>query len=1349
MAVIKNTFLKSKMNKDLDARLIPNGEYRDGKNISVSSSEGSDVGALENIRGNFNLTNFGLDDLNLEVIGSVVDSSKNRIYFFITNFTDGSRSQLDNLSSTDATASSSMGQFTRTGAKNCIAYCEIPVDENSILSLSNVTKDILVEGAFLNFSKSHPMRGINILEDLLFFTDNRNQPRKINVEKAIANPLTYYTNEDHISVAKYAPYKPISFLDKTVTPNVSTLKNEVDEWLPASFISPGLTSYVGTSGYLMFNNSNFASVNPQPYASPIEHFGNISNITGGIRISRISDDNVSYAYLDSYIVDPLDATKDRVQLKDVNGNVQPPSFFKWGDDEENDFAGNFAFEIKNPDYNENFSGDKDFLKDKFVKFSYRFKYDDGEYSLVAPFSQDAFVPKQYGYFVGDDDEKTKESGVVEFMENQITTAGLIVDFPYGISDVEEKLKIKQLQLLYKASDETSLKVISDIDVKDLTSTPNGVVLENGGTGYTYSGAIRMTQGGSGTGLTVTVDSVGGAFGPVTGFTVVDYGQGYSPGDIVNIQVQGTPNPVLFGSATIRITSLESTYEYTYNSQKPIKVLDEQEIIRVNDIVPIRAAAQEVVGNRVVYGNFLQNNETPKSLNYEILTTKKGDIDSSLDKEFLNHTIKQGRTYQVGLVLQDRYGRSSNVILNTDQRKNVLNSTIFTRWSNGGSDTLRWPGNSLRAIFNEEIPRQKTDTYNGVWVENENPLGWYSFKIVVKQQDQDYYNVYVPGGMSGNVNFTKLDSPLTYNGTSSKFHISLFNNNINKVPRDLNEIGSNDNTYGSDVVLYNRVNNSTYSTVNINEQNHGVSDIEVASIKPFSEFGEWTTMKNVNINYVDAESSLVATGNPNEFRLIGPYADNVNPDGLTARYIYPGVAGDVDPIYLENNKNPFVATLTTKSRLGYEASTQQSTSWKFAKGLTIFETKPVKSQIDIYYESSSTGLVSDFNDGVAYSTGPSGQPFDTSPFDGKLEESINYPQDVSNVFYVVDSNGVQITQNSPRIQIKEVKRLNVSNTYNAFTVSPFDLQIVQQPGIGVPPTYKLVTNSTNAQYNVYTDQSHITGDYRVTFTLSADGMQDVDVTKSFQLSNIKPELYKCMWQDGSTTGYPLGGANGADGIWSYFVKNHSSYDSLILSSKSSPLQHKLTQINTSLPSDPWLPYNAVSTAVVFERANVGSGNVRVARISHTSNGAEELSIFDISTDNWESLPQYPFQDLPRNKQLTYEVTKVLKWKGQYKDINQDKLVDGNRGEYYVSQLNNAVEAPLDFLISSLGENQYLTFNYAGPNSSGTIQNSDMGNDAGDGFKRAFVYYVEFRAIDANGLQRGLPSDTYNIHFIIRK
>ena len=52
MAEIKNSFLRSKMNKDLDDRLIPNGEYRDAQNISVGKSEDDDIGALETVLGN-------------------------------------------------------------------------------------------------------------------------------------------------------------------------------------------------------------------------------------------------------------------------------------------------------------------------------------------------------------------------------------------------------------------------------------------------------------------------------------------------------------------------------------------------------------------------------------------------------------------------------------------------------------------------------------------------------------------------------------------------------------------------------------------------------------------------------------------------------------------------------------------------------------------------------------------------------------------------------------------------------------------------------------------------------------------------------------------------------------------------------------------------------------------------------------------------------------------------------------------------------------------------------------------------------------------------------------------------
>ena len=43
MAKVQNTFLKSKMNKDLDARIVPNGEYRDAQNAQISKSESANA----------------------------------------------------------------------------------------------------------------------------------------------------------------------------------------------------------------------------------------------------------------------------------------------------------------------------------------------------------------------------------------------------------------------------------------------------------------------------------------------------------------------------------------------------------------------------------------------------------------------------------------------------------------------------------------------------------------------------------------------------------------------------------------------------------------------------------------------------------------------------------------------------------------------------------------------------------------------------------------------------------------------------------------------------------------------------------------------------------------------------------------------------------------------------------------------------------------------------------------------------------------------------------------------------------------------------------------------------------
>ena len=198
MAEIKNSFLKSKMNKDLDDRLIPNGEYRDAQNISVGKSEADDIGALETVLGNIQATDLDLNIANLEIIGAHVVESRNSIILFLTDYDDNP------LVNTQGPV---FAPLTGAGSNHYIYEFNPPTG-----------KTALVSGNFLNFSKSFPITGISVIEDLLFFTDNRNQPRKINLN--LANN-SYYFNESSISVAKYNPYQPINVLNKVTTPTTT------------------------------------------------------------------------------------------------------------------------------------------------------------------------------------------------------------------------------------------------------------------------------------------------------------------------------------------------------------------------------------------------------------------------------------------------------------------------------------------------------------------------------------------------------------------------------------------------------------------------------------------------------------------------------------------------------------------------------------------------------------------------------------------------------------------------------------------------------------------------------------------------------------------------------------------------------------------------------------------------------------------------------------------------------------------------------------------------------------------------------------------------------------------------
>ena len=123
---ITNTFLKSKMNKDLDDRILPNGEYRDARNISVGRSEDNDVGALENIIGNNLVTGTNIGD-GLTIIGIHSNNTTDQIFVFLTDYTD-----LNPFQPTDAPSTS----------KHYIY----------LYNNSTGTYTPLVVGTFLNFS---------------------------------------------------------------------------------------------------------------------------------------------------------------------------------------------------------------------------------------------------------------------------------------------------------------------------------------------------------------------------------------------------------------------------------------------------------------------------------------------------------------------------------------------------------------------------------------------------------------------------------------------------------------------------------------------------------------------------------------------------------------------------------------------------------------------------------------------------------------------------------------------------------------------------------------------------------------------------------------------------------------------------------------------------------------------------------------------------------------------------------------------------------------------------------------------------------------------------------------------
>jgi hypothetical protein len=640
-----HTFQRGRMNKDLDERLIPNGEYRDALNLDIANSDGSNVGTLQNVKGNVEIryregvqggwqANY-IDDLTNPVcIGSIRDDKNEKIYWFIA--------------SDDTSAIAEYDQTTG------FIY-PILVDKNNIL----------------NFSTNYLITGINILDKFLFWTDDQTEPKKINIEKFktgskhfnahtkipiwLPQTNTYQTNisgqpdftEEDITVIKKSPLTAPQL-------NIAASKfgNDPVTGLPinGTGISPVTIIALTPAGDGTENFTYIPDIanNPAEYESLPTYGEFLENTTGPNGDPDYYEDSNLPPNWDgrvSFQVTPIYGN-------DENGNPvwQPGDLIVLQGTIEDDFNETYEYGITIKIFslnNNNIVGEiqaisSDILKFEdgsgninpviweavlfekkpmfeyvFPRFAYRWKYIDNEYSAFSPFSDVAFIGNEFKYVSSD--------GYNIGMTNNIRKL-IIESLDWGSDEVAE------IEILYKESNNTSVYSVDSIKKKDYL--------------------------------------------PSTNF------------------------PTTFKITTEIIGAL----------------IEPNQLLRPWDNVPRKAKAQEVVANRIIYGNYLQNYTVEKVnlrssfLPYLHKSVLNAQNDNNPYIRMPEGSLKSIRTYQAGIIFKDEYGRETPVITNE--------------------------GASV------QIPVENSDTVNKIEiVPGGTPPSWAThYKFFIKETANEYYNL---------------------------------------------------------------------------------------------------------------------------------------------------------------------------------------------------------------------------------------------------------------------------------------------------------------------------------------------------------------------------------------------------------------------------------------------------------------------------------------------------------------------------------------------------------------------------------------------------------------------------------
>ena len=665
------------MNKDLDERLVPNGEYRDALNVEIASSEGSDIGSVQTLKSNVEIQTLIQKHSSSFTVGSYVDESGGCIYKFIkdasnfnTTFVGGIAKQTGvrsdliekiNANNTDYSYNTDSEIVIHDVYEVRMSADEFQVDGNNLVIIQEkgltyqinayssedntsfrnlrpgmtveaidlaginswrgaetvlikkIKKDfanivieltsmpIEIEGdisnqivykfsapRILNFSSGTSSQkelnteleqttptpvdslitSINLLDEYLLFTDGRNEPKKINVERAILGSLS----KTLISGS------PEDFSNYSTVPHTHLVSKIKQTFYDKGFLEEHHITTIKRNPLqapeidLVLDNSTASNSNIQ-FSLYGDYYGYASNVSS-FDFYNDSGENLglgSVLYLIPTTLTGLSFTENQTIV--LTGSQSALSFTVRVTNVYSTNAIRVQVIGVNEDYFENIpigtveenwfgkiSSKSQLYTEKFVRFAYRYRYTDNEYSCISPYSEPAFVPGNYSY--------DSAFGFNEGMENNI-------DF-IKIKNLQKLIipqDVKAVEFLFKVSGSENVHAFKEVSVK--AQNINSLYLNN----FYSTKYLNKNE--------LTVNSI-------------------------DIETEN------FG--------------YT---------LPSDQLIRVSDAVPIRAKAQSIQANRLMYGNYTEGYDMKDSNNSNIdfnITAGIDQRDNNFTSSFTSENV---------------------------------------------------------------------------------------------------------------------------------------------------------------------------------------------------------------------------------------------------------------------------------------------------------------------------------------------------------------------------------------------------------------------------------------------------------------------------------------------------------------------------------------------------------------------------------------------------------------------------------------------------------------------------------------------------------------------------------------